>query len=158
MHGAFPGHTVGQWSLTRLLPSQSLCYAATSDPHSAPLHCQNFASQIPDLQGALCLGVLGRANLLEPLSKPLSWTPPSQPPKVFAPACTIQARTLNWGTGQGCLAGFRRTLFPLVINMGFPDNVGGSGSDVAGVPMAMGQTWTPIAVTKEISPAVSMSS
>lgn len=74
--GAFPGHTVGQWSLTQPLPSQSLCYAATSDPHSAPLHRQNFASQIPDLQGALCLGVLGHPNLLEPLSKPLSWTPP----------------------------------------------------------------------------------
>lgn len=62
--------------------------------------------------------------------------------------------------GPRILAGFHRNLFPLVINVGFPDNTGGSGSNAAGVPMAMGQTWlygTLDAVTKEISPAVSMS-
>lgn len=56
--------------------------------------------------------------------------------------------------------GFHGNLFPLVINMGFPDNFGGLGSNVVGVLMALGQTWlyrTPNAVTKEISPAVSMS-
>lgn len=45
--------------------------------------------------------------------------------------------------------------------MGFPDNAGESGSNAAGVPMAMGQPWlfrTPTAMTEETSPAVSMSS
>lgn len=54
--------------------------------------------------------------------------------------------------------GFHRNLFSLVRNMGFPDIIG-SGCNAAGVPMAVGQTWlyqTPTAVTKEISPAVSM--
>jgi hypothetical protein len=62
--------------------------------------------------------------------------------------------------GPGCLAGFHRTLFPLVTSMGFPDNVGESGSNVAGILMAMGPTGLlsdPTAVTKEVSPAASNS-
>lgn len=88
-HGAFPGHKVGQWSLTPASASQSLCYAATSDPHSAPLHRQALASQIPDLRGALCLGALGHPNLPEPLSEPLSWTPHALPPnpRPYLPRC-----------------------------------------------------------------------
>lgn len=45
----------------------------------------------------------------------------------------MQARALN--RGPGGLAGF-----PLVMNMGFPDNAGGLGSDAVGVPRAVGQT------------------
>lgn len=81
---------------------------------------------------------------------------PHPHPQVFAPARAIQPRALSRGLGR--LAGFHRTLFPLVMSMGFSDNAGGLGSDAAGVAMAGGQTWllrTPTAVTKEISPAVS---
>lgn len=70
----------------------------------------------------------------------------------------MQARSPIWRPGG--LSGFHRTLFPLVVNVGFSDNAGGLGGNAAGVPRAVGQTWlfqTPTAVTKEISPAVSMS-
>lgn len=79
------------------------------------------------------------------------------------PRCPLQAGSFRpklSTRGPRILAGFHGNLFPLVINMGFPDNIGGLGSNEAGVPMALGQTWlyrTPNAVTKEISPAVSMS-
>nr|KAF6378688.1 hypothetical protein mMyoMyo1_009616 [Myotis myotis] len=50
-HGAFPGHEVGQWSLTlaSALPITMLC--CYRDAHSAPLHCEALASQTPHLQG-----------------------------------------------------------------------------------------------------------
>lgn len=80
------------------------------------------------------------------------------------PTCSLQPRPFSLEVSTrspGVLEGFPRTPFSLVINMGFPDNAGGSGGGAAGVPMAVGHTWlfrTPAAVTKEISPAVSMSS
>lgn len=68
------------------------------------------------------------------------------------------ARTLNWaGWGvEGVLAGFHRTLFLLIINTMFLIMLGGREVMRSRVLMAMGQTWTPTAVTKETSPAVSM--
>lgn len=93
--------------------------------------------------GALCSGhIFFDHGLLEPLSEPSAvevsiWTPPSTS-QVPTPGWAMQARALR--RGPGGLTGFHRTLFPLVTSMGFPDSAGVLGSDVAGVPMAVGET------------------
>lgn len=80
------------------------------------------------------------------------------PPPGVHSAWTPQTRALN--QEPGVLVGFHRTTPPLVRNVGFPDNIGGWGVTWLGFQLAVGQTWllrTPTAVTKEILPAVSMS-
>lgn len=141
--GAFPGHTVGRWSLTpRICPHSHCAMPLPVTPTQPPSTVRLFPSQIPDPQGALSLEAFGHPKLLEPL-----YEPPSQAalplPKVFAPAWAMQARTLTLGGGGVAFGRLHRPLFPLVINMGFSDNAGGWGGDAAVVPMAVGQTWTP---------------
>lgn len=105
--------------------------------------------------------VWGHLDILTSQSHCLSRCPGLPTPYPPTPAPTapgvssslgLQARTLNWGG----LAGFQRTLFLLVINMILLIMLGGREVMRSGVLMAVGQTWTPTAVTKETSPAVSM--
>ena len=105
-----------------------------------------------------------------------TWTPP---PTLTSWNCCLSHRqwgralgppswsfTLTFGhKGQssrqgplGC-AVVSHNLFLLVKNMGFPNNVGESGRDAAGVLMVVDQTWLPKppVMTEEISPAASVS-